>query len=56
MLYSVGNMILLTALYVVLKPVNRGLALLATFFRLAWVVMWLLIVLDYFKRLAVAGR
>ena len=50
-MYSVGNIVLLTALYVVLRPVSRGLTLLATFFRLAYAAMWLLIALDYFKAL-----
>jgi hypothetical protein len=35
-------------LYVILKPVNRLLALLGTFFRLAFGLMWLVIVLDLF--------
>ena len=50
-MYSVGNIVLLTALYVVLRPVSRGLTLLATFFRLAYAAMWLLIALDYFNAL-----
>jgi hypothetical protein len=39
--YCSGVVVLLTALYVILKPVNRGLALLAALWRLAWVFMWL---------------
>src|SRR5437870_7586765 len=31
--YGAGIVVLLTALYVILTPVNRGLALLAAFFR-----------------------
>jgi hypothetical protein len=50
-MYSVGNIVLLTALYMTLKSVSRGLALLATFFRLAYAAMWLLIALDYFNAL-----
>jgi len=39
--YCAGIIILLTALYVALRPVSRGLALLAAFFRPVWVLMWL---------------
>src|ERR1700751_5334226 len=41
LIYCAGVVVLLTALYVILKPVNRGLALLAAFWRLVWVLMWL---------------
>jgi hypothetical protein len=54
-LYSVGNVILLTALYIVLRPAGRGLVLLATFFRLAYAAIWLLIALDYFNALKFLG-
>jgi hypothetical protein len=50
-LYCAGLVVLLTALYVVLRPVNRGLALLATFMWLGWVFMWLLITLNLFDAL-----
>ena len=33
LVYCAGVVVLLTALYVILKPVNRGLALLASFWR-----------------------
>jgi hypothetical protein len=36
LIYCAGVVVLLTALYVILKPVNRGLALLAAFWRLVW--------------------
>jgi len=36
---------------VVLKPVNRGLALLAAFWRLVLVLMWLAMTLDLFAAL-----
>jgi hypothetical protein len=42
LIYCVGVVVLLTALYVILKPVNRGLALLAAFWRLVWALMWVL--------------
>ncbi len=34
LIYCAGVVVFLTALYVILKPVNRGLALLAAFWRL----------------------
>ena len=43
--------VLLTALYVVLKPVNRGLALLAAFWRLVWVLMSPVMTLNLFDAL-----
>lgn len=55
LLYSVGVVVLLTALYVVLRPVNRGLALLATFLRLVWVLMWLAMTLHLFDALRIVG-
>ncbi len=51
--YCAGVVVLLTALYVVLRPVNRGLALLAAFWRLAWVFVWLLMTLNLFDALRV---
>jgi len=49
--FCVGIFVLLTALYVVLKPVNRGLALLAAFWWLAYVFMWLVMSLNLFDAL-----
>src|SRR5258705_13834682 len=39
--YGSGAIILLTALYVILAPVNRGLALAGALFRLVFVMLWL---------------
>jgi len=50
-LYSAGVIVLLTALYVVLKPVNRGLALMSAFSWLVWAFMWLVMALNYFHAL-----
>jgi hypothetical protein len=47
----VGVVVLLAALYVVLKPVNRGLALLAAFWRFVYAVMWILMTLNLFDAL-----
>ena len=49
--FCVGVFVLLTALYVILKPVNRGLALLAAFRWLAYVFMWLVMTLNLFDAL-----
>ncbi|MFZ1084636.1 MAG: DUF4386 domain-containing protein [Terracidiphilus sp.] len=50
-LYCAGVMALLTALYVVLRPVNRGLALLGAFWMFVNALMWLLMALNYFHAL-----
>jgi len=40
--YGLGVVVLLSALYVILKPVNPGLALAGALFRLVFVLLWLL--------------
>src|SRR5439155_6234655 len=40
--YGIGAIILLTALYVILAPVNRGLALAGALFRLVFAMLWLI--------------
>src|SRR2546430_6285751 len=49
LIYCTGLVILLTALYVILKPVNRGLASLAAFWRLVYALMWVLMTLNLFE-------
>ena len=51
LIYCAGVVVLLTALYIILKPVSRGLALLAAFWRLVWVLMWLVMTLNLFDAL-----
>src|SRR2546428_8513345 len=51
LIYGAGLVILLTALYVILKPVDRGLALLAAFWRLVYALMWVLMTLNLFEAL-----
>ena len=51
LIYSVGLVVLLTALYMILKPVSRGLALLAAFWRLVYALMWILMTLNLFEAL-----
>jgi hypothetical protein len=48
LIYSTGVVALLTALYVILKPVNRSLALLAAFWRLVYALTWVLMTLNLF--------
>ena len=51
LIYGAGTVVLLTALYVILKPVNRSFALLATFFRLVYALAWVVIALNLFDAL-----
>src|SRR6476659_6486336 len=55
LIYCIGLVVLLTALYVILKPVNWGLALLAAFWRLVYASMWLLMTLNLFQVLRILG-
>lgn len=51
LIYCAGVIVLLTALYVILKPVNHVLALLAAFWRFVFVLMWLVMTLNLFSAL-----
>jgi hypothetical protein len=44
--YSLGVIVLLTALYVILKPINPGLALAGALFRFVFALLWLLAPLN----------
>ena len=46
LVYEAGLLVLLSALYVVLKPVGRTLALLAAFWRLVYALLWVLTSLN----------
>ena len=48
MVYCVGVVVLLTALYVILKPVSQNLSLLAAFGRLVHGLTWLLVTINLF--------
>ena len=54
-LNGLAGVVLLTALYVVLRPVNRGLALFAAFSRLVYVAMWFVQVLGSFSALRIVA-
>ena len=51
MLYGVGVLVQSTSLYVILKSIDRNLALFAAFSRLAQGYIWLLVVLNLFTAL-----
>ncbi len=46
LIYSAGVVVLLTALYVILRPINPGLALVGALFRLVFALLWLLTTLN----------
>ena len=53
--YSASVIVLLAALYVILKPVNLGLALVGALFRLVFASLWLLTTLNLLGALRVLG-
>jgi hypothetical protein len=53
--YGIGVIVLLTALYVVLAPVNRGLALAGVLFRLVFAMLWLIAPLNSLGALRLLG-
>jgi Domain of unknown function (DUF4386) len=53
--YSAGVFVLLVALYVILKPVNPGLALAGAIFRLVFASLWLLATLNLLSALRLLG-
>src|SRR5437870_9129350 len=53
--YGIGAIVLLTALYVVLAPVNRGLALAGALFRLVFAMLWLIAPLNSLAALRLFG-
>src|SRR5437588_7783384 len=55
LIYSADVVVLLTALYVILKPVNPGLALVGAFFRLVFALLWLLTTLNLLSALRLLG-
>ena len=53
--YGVCIIALLSALYVILRSVNRGLALVGALFRLVFAMLWLLATLNMLSALALVG-
>jgi hypothetical protein len=56
LIYVVNVVVLLTALYVTLKPVNQHLALVATFCRLVFALMWSVTALNTLDALRLLGN
>ena len=55
LLYSANVVVLLAALYVILRPVDRILALIGALFRLVFAVLWLLATLNLLGALRLLG-
>jgi hypothetical protein len=55
LIYAMNVVVLLAALYVVLKPVNPGLALVAAFCRLVYALMWSVTALNMLGALRLLG-
>src|SRR5438045_6790171 len=53
--YAIGVVVLLSALYVILAPVNRGLALAGALFRLVFAMLWLIAPLNSLAALRLPG-
>jgi Domain of unknown function (DUF4386) len=54
--YGVSVVVLLAALYVILRPVDRLLALVGAFFRLVFALLWLLTTLNLLGALRLLGN
>jgi hypothetical protein len=53
--YGIGSVVLLTALYLILAPINRGLALAGALFRLVFAMLWLIAPLNMLAALRLLG-
>src|SRR6266403_1979980 len=53
--YGIGAIVLLTALYIIFEPVNRGLALAGALFRLVFAILWLIAPLNSLAALRLLG-
>jgi hypothetical protein len=53
--YSADTFVLLAALYVILKPINAGLALVGAIFRFVFALLWLLTTLNLLSALRTLG-
>jgi Domain of unknown function (DUF4386) len=56
LIYSASVVVLLAALYVILRPVNRILALIGALFRLVFALLWLLSTLNLLNALRLVGN
>ena len=55
LIYLVTLIVMFTSLYVILKPVNKNLALAAAFFRFIYALMWGIMALNTFGALRLLG-
>jgi hypothetical protein len=55
-LHGIGTLVLVAALYVILRPVNRGIALFAAFSSAIYVVFWFIVLQDVFGALRLLGN
>jgi len=53
--YNIGAVVFATALYVILAPVNRGLALTGALFRLVFAMLWLIAPINSLAALRLLG-
>src|SRR5438270_13871939 len=53
--YGIGAIVLATALYVILAPVNRGLGLAGALFRFVFAILWLIAPLNSLAALRLIG-
>src|SRR5437764_6710408 len=53
--YGIGSIVLLSALYVIFAPVNRGLAMAGALFRLVFAMLWLIAPLNSLAALRLLG-
>jgi len=53
--YGIGSVVLLSTLYVILAPVNRGLALTGALLRLVFAILWLIAPLNSLAALRLLG-
>lgn len=51
LVYCIGSIALLAALYLILEPVGRGVALLATLWKLVYVLAWMVMTISLFDAL-----
>src|SRR5262245_36358512 len=54
--YSLGVLVLLSALYVIFRPINHGLALVGALFRFVFALLWLLSPLNLLGALRVLSN
>src|SRR6516164_11278482 len=53
--YGIGAIVLATALYVILAPINRGVALAGALFRVVFAILWLTAPLNSLMALRLLG-